>query len=143
MQRFLNMTNQTKALALCLTLAIAGWFALPVTASPSRVRGVVSFYDNATSVTANNDILSTDVTPQFTGSFLRVTVVLPISSVLNVTMDDGTSAITSGLNSSTALNALDVYTFDIPCTPGLSYNLQPETTQSSGIDLLLIQEIKP
>lgn len=137
------MTNRFKlyAGALALTLLV-GWLVYPAFAAPSRSRAVFFLFDDATSVTANNDIMSADVTPQFSGSVLRITVVLPIASVLNVTSTDGSTTVTSGLNASSALNAGDTYTFDVPCTPSLSYNLQPETTQSSGIDYLVIHEVK-
>ena len=94
----------------------------------------------------------TSIKPNGEDSALRITVALTTSSVLNLMVTDGTTTHALGLNKSTALNAADVYVFDVPVikreqtsvtqgTPGkdLSYNLQVET--DSVIEFLMVQEI--
>lgn len=120
-------------------LMLAGWFMLPAEA---KTKAGVFVYASGDSVTGGNDLLTVDYTPSMSGSFIRLTIMLPTSTVLNVTMDDGTTVNVAGLNVSSALNADDLYSFDIPCSPGVSYNFQPETTQA-GVDLLIVQEVAP
>lgn len=95
---------------------------------------------------ANTDILTTAITPK-EGCAIKITALLATGSVLNMTVTDGTTTFTGGLNSSTSLNAGDWYTFTIGANPvetnsgdgnPLSYNFQVET--DGIIQMLLIQE---
>jgi len=80
---------------------------------------------------------------------LRITVALTTTSVLNLTVTDGTTAYKWGLNESVTLNAGDVYTFYVPVrktTTGkstgtaLTYNLEVET--NSVFQCLWIDELE-
>lgn len=109
-------------------------------AAPSKDQTYV--FNRTTSLSANTDALTSDLTPSVRTSLYRVWVSPGTSSVFNYTADDGTTTKTIGLNESGALNANDQYVFDIPCVKGLTYNFQFETTQSSGYPLLFVQEIQ-
>ena len=82
---------------------------------------------------ANANILTVGLTPKMATGIWRISVVLAVASVFNMTETDGTTAYTHGLNSSSALNAGDMYTFDVPHmgkpTSGttFTYNFQVET----------------
>ncbi len=87
---------------------------------------------------ANTSILASNITPKRAGS-LAVTVSLTTASVFNVLATDGTTTHLWGLNSSTALNAADVYRFVIDAVPALSYNFQGET--DGVIETLIVNEV--
>lgn len=132
------MNHFRKALvAFCVALVLGIGIAW---AAPSKDR--IYVYNRSTSLSANTDALSTDVTPAVATSLLRVWVVPGTASVFNCTLDNGTTTKTVGLNASAALNAGDQYVFDIPSVHGLTYNFQFETTQSTGYTLLFVQEIQ-
>jgi peroxiredoxin family protein len=95
---------------------------------------------------ANTNILTTGITVT-EGCALRVTVALTTSSVFNATCSDGTVTFTWGLNSSTALNAGDLYAFVFGAAPRetnsgsnntLTYNFRVET--NSIIECLIVEE---
>lgn len=56
----------------------------------------------------------TAISPIFDQSEFRFTIALTTSSVVNVTGYNGTTTHKWGLNSSSALNAADLYTFIVP-----------------------------
>lgn len=87
---------------------------------------------------ANTDILSTALTPTY-GAAWRVTVCLTTSSVFNMTITQGSTTFTCGINSSVALNAGDLYSFTLGVNPANSYNFQVET--NSVIRILQIDEV--
>ena len=87
---------------------------------------------------ANTNILTTALTPTY-GGYFQIFVVLATGSVFNMTVTDGSTAYTVGLNKSTALQAGDGYTFTVLVDPSYSYNFQVET--DGIIRQLLIHEI--
>ena len=123
---------------LLVTVLAAGWIVY----ADTRSAGKHVLFADASAVLANTDILTTDLQPALKASVFRVTVTLPISSVFNVAVSESGTTKIMGLNSSGALNAGDLYAFDIPVSAGLTYNFQAETAQGSGIDLLLVQELE-
>ena len=87
---------------------------------------VLSANFNVSAPGANTDILTTSITPQY-GCALRVTVCLATASVFNVTMTQGSTTFTCGLNSSVALNAGDLYAFTFGANTSTAYNFRVET----------------
>ncbi len=69
----------------------------------------------------------------------RVFIAVTTSTVLNLSITDGSTTHVVGLNASGALNAADLYTFDFMGQPGLTYDLQYET--DSVTEVLDILEI--
>ena len=74
------------------------------------------------------------------GRTIRVTVALTVSSVLNLEATDGTTTHVWGLNASSALNAADVYVFDVPAYDGLTYNFQVES--DGVIEFLMVETVR-
>lgn len=72
-------------------------------------------------------------------ALLRITIALTTSSVVNLSVTDGSTTHVWGLNSSTALNAADLYVFELGAMHGLTYDVQVET--DGVIEILLIDEI--
>ena len=73
---------------------------------------------------------------------LRITIALTTSSVVNVTCTDGSTTHKWGLNSSSALNAADLYSFELGCSrlsgaTLLSWDVEIET--DGVIELLVIE----
>lgn len=87
---------------------------------------------------ANTNIFE-PVTPYSTASTLRITIVLATSSVLNLTVTQGATTMTCGLNKSVALAAGDLYTFCVGCSKDNSYSLRVET--DGIINVLQVDEI--
>lgn len=79
------------------------------------------------------------ISPSVDGTAFRVTTALTTASVLNVTATDGTSTGTWGLNSSTALQAGDLYTFVFATDEDLRYDFQVES--DGTIEFLGVEEI--
>lgn len=119
--------------AMCLLFALA---PLARADKPPVSRAVVF---NGSAPGANTDILSAAITPQRECAF-RVTVALTTASVFNVTCTDGNTTHAWGLNSSTALQAADLYAFTFAAAPSLSYNFQVET--DGVIEVLIVEEIQ-
>jgi|6_EtaG_2_1085325.scaffolds.fasta_scaffold04341_6 hypothetical protein len=77
----------------------------------------------------------------------RITIALTVSSVLNMTATDGSTAHAWGLNASLPLEAADLYVFEVPVkgtmddssNASVTYSLQVET--DGVIEVLLIEEI--
>lgn len=88
--------------------------------------GVLTDQFNVSAPGANTNILSTGLTPAYSGT-LHISVCLATASVLNITESDGTTTFTIGLNASVALNAGDGYTFSWGCIRNRTYNFQVET----------------
>ena len=97
---------------------------------------------------ANTDILGSNLTLKEGGAW-RITVGLTTSSIFNVVITDGTTSHVLGLNSSSALNAADLYTFTFGGSPiesnsgnsnTLSINFQVET--DSVIEYLIVEEVQ-
>lgn len=88
---------------------------------------------------ANTNIISTSLTPYEKVSTMRVTVVVATTSVFNVTMTQGATTFTCGLNSSVALVSGDLYTFNFECGSDTTYNFQVET--DSIIRVLEVSEV--
>lgn len=86
---------------------------------------VLSSNFNVSAPGANTNII-TSITPQY-GCALRVTVCLDTASVFNVTMTQGSTTFTCGLNSSVALNSGDLYAFTFGGNTSTAYNFQVET----------------
>jgi len=90
---------------------------------------------------ANTDILATALEPAWSAAYWRISVALAVSSTFNATVTDGSTAYTWGLNASAALNAGDLYIFDMPAIgPGYSVNFQVET--DGVIQVLTLDEIE-
>lgn len=87
---------------------------------------------------ANANILSSSITPNY-GCALRVTVCLATTSVFNVTMTQGSTTFTCGLNSSVALVSGDLYTFSFGGNTDTAYNFQVET--DGIIRILQVDEV--
>lgn len=87
---------------------------------------------------AETDILDDNLTPQY-GAAWRITVCLATASVFNVTITQGSTTFTCGVNSSVALNAGDLYSFTMGVNPDNSYNFQVET--DGIIRILQIDEV--
>lgn len=88
---------------------------------------------------ANTDIFATDLTPTNQRSAMRVTVSLAVASVFNVTITNGTTEYTIGLNGGVALVASTLYTFSFSCGSAYSYNFRVAT--NGVIQHLLVEEI--
>lgn len=142
------MTNRKFQVGVLALLAVLLGINLAVMASPPQPRvsnthaspaALVASVYSGSAPGANTDILAADVEPQIRGSVFRVTVCLSTESVFNVTTTDGTTAYTNGLNSSTALNAGDVYMFAFGTREDIDYNFQVET--DSVIRFLYVEEV--
>jgi len=92
---------------------------------------------NVTAPGANTNILSTSITPRADG-VMRLTIVLAVSSVFNVTITNGGTTFTCGLNSSTTLNSGDLYFFSFGMNSSNTYNYQVET--NGVIRVLQVEE---
>ena len=84
---------------------------------------------------ANTDILSSDITPNYGVSCLRITTQVTTASVMNVMVKKtGNTTQTCALNNNIALNA-----FTFGCVSGQDYNFQVET--DGQIDILQVDEV--
>lgn len=83
---------------------------------------------NTVSTAANNNIIGTALSVPEGFLKVQVTVAVATASVFNVTATKSATTRTIGLNSSTALNAGDLYTFEFAVDQDATYNFQPETT---------------
>ena len=96
---------------------------------------------NLAAVGANTGVLNATYGSALTplqGSHFILTVALTTGSVLNVTATDGTTTHKWGLEKSTALNAADLYAWEIPVIPTLAYDFEVET---DGIwEYLVVEE---
>jgi hypothetical protein len=88
---------------------------------------------------ANTDIFATDLRPNCGRSAMRVTVSLAVSSVLNVTITNGTTKYTIALFDGAALPASALRSLTFSCGSAYSYNLQVAT--NGIIQHLLVEEI--
>lgn len=88
---------------------------------------------------ANTNIITTSITPNQDGAF-RVTICLTTASVFNVTITNGSTTFTCGLNESVTLQAGDLYSFVFGVSAANSYNFQVET--DSVIRILQVDEIQ-
>ena len=86
---------------------------------------------------ANTNILTTSLTPRMDG-VMRLTIVLATASVFNVTITNGSTTYTCGLNASTSLNAGDLYFFSFGVSSLNTYNFQVET--NGVINILQVEE---
>ena len=93
---------------------------------------------NVSAPGANTDILSTALTPTY-GAAWRITVCLATASVFNMTITNGGTTFTCGINSSVALNAGDLYAFTVGVNPSNTYNFRVET--NGVINILQIDEV--
>lgn len=85
----------------------------------------------------NTNILTTAITPRMDG-VMRLTIVLATASVFNVTITNSGTTFTCGLNSSTSLNAGDLYFFSFGMNSANTYNFQVET--NGIINILQVEE---
>lgn len=117
-----------------------------MTSSISRAVPIVSIFNQA-APGANTDI-ATDFNVDKNVTALRISVALTTGSVFNIACRAGATEHIWGLNSSTALNAGDAYTFTIGCRRYddgletgtlLTYNFQVET--DSVIEMLMVEGV--
>ena len=73
-------------------------------------------------------------------STIEVQVAARTASVLNVIFKQAGATETVGLNSSAVLGALDLFAFTFGHSPGMTYNLQWETTQASSPAQIVVRE---
>lgn len=127
------------ALAVLAALALPVWAAVRITDTPRVPARQLAGSFNAAPPGANTDILAADLSPAIDGSAFRVTVALTTASVFNVTATDGTTTHVWSLNSGTALNADDLYTFTFATDTSLDFNFQVPT--NGTIEFLSVQEV--
>ena len=77
-----------------------------------------------TSVTANNDIFSSDITPVTVPSYLRIYAAFDTAGVLTLQRTSGGTTVSENLNAGNSLVANAAYVFDIITDEGETYNLQ-------------------
>lgn len=100
---------------------------------------------NITAPGADAEILSTGLKFDAKAPACRLTIALTVSSVLNVTVTDGSTEHKWGLNESVALNAGDLYSFFFPVMDNdssndLTYNFEVES--DGVIEQLIVDEIQ-
>ena len=89
---------------------------------------------------ANTDILSSDITPNYGVSCLRITTQVTTASVMNIMVKKtGNTTQTCALNNNIALLAGALNAFTFGCVSGQDYNFQVET--DGQIDILQVDEI--
>ena len=76
------------------------------------------------SITANNDILSSDITPYTVPSYLRIYATFDTAGVLTLRRTNGGTTISENLNSGNSLVANAAYVFDVITDDEETYNLQ-------------------
>ena len=76
------------------------------------------------SVSANNNILSSSITPSYGPSVLRVQASFNASGVLSIVRTKDTTTVAEQLNSGNALTSNSVYVFDVIVESGELINLQ-------------------
>ena len=77
----------------------------------------------------NTDWFAANIKPINAPSLHRITIMVNTATVVKLLMDDGTNTnLVMNLNDGVALDANDLYTFDIPIPEGYSYNIQHVTT---------------
>ena len=93
----------------------------------------------ATSKAINTDYFVTNLSPLNPPAVHRIQLRLATTSVVKVELDDGTNTnIEYDLNGGVALDAGEVYTFDIVVPDGYSYNIQHETG-TQNVDCQIIE----
>lgn len=81
-----------------------------------------------TSKAVDTDYFAANITPTNAPANHRIYIRLATTSVVNILMDDGTNTdIVMNLNDGTALDANDLYAFDVVIPEGYSYNIQHDT----------------
>tara|TARA_Y100000310_G_C20130761_1_gene555759 strand:- start:93 stop:458 length:366 start_codon:yes stop_codon:yes gene_type:complete len=82
-----------------------------------------------TSKAVDTDWFATNISPTNAPANHRLYIRMATTSVVNLQMDDGTNTdLVMNLNDGTALDANDLYAFDIILPAGYSYNIQHKTT---------------
>lgn len=81
-----------------------------------------------TSKAVDTDWFASNIEPTNTPAVHRITIRMATASVVNLLMDDGTNTdIVMNLNDGVALDANDLYAFDVVIPAGYSYNIQHDT----------------
>lgn len=81
-----------------------------------------------TSKAINTDYFAANISPTKTPATHRIYIRLATTSVVKIEMDDGaTTDVELKLNDGVALDANDLYSFDVVLLTGQSYNIQHET----------------
>lgn len=90
-------------------------------------------------ITANDDILASDIEASDPPCLFRIMVQLDTAAVFSAMVDDGADEVTLQLNGGSQLSAGATYMFDILVHSGDSINFQAD--QNAKLDKLIVQEI--
>jgi|TARA_Y100000310_G_scaffold105331_1_gene103765 hypothetical protein len=81
-----------------------------------------------TSKAVDTDWFAANITPTEAPANHRIYIRVATTTIINLQMDDGTNTnLTMNLNDGVALDANDLYAFDIVVPAGYSYNIQHKT----------------
>lgn len=81
-----------------------------------------------TSKAVDTDWFAANITPTNAPANHRIYIRMATTSIVNLQMDDGTNSnIVMNLNDGVALDANDLYAFDVIIPDGYSYNIQHKT----------------
>ena len=88
-----------------------------------------------TAYTANNNFLTTPITPRDASALFRVHITMNASALFKMTRANGGSTITEKFNSGTSLVADSAYLFDVLSLEGYTINFQAD----AGTTILYFQ----
>jgi len=88
---------------------------------------------------ANNDLLTTDIEPTYTPSFLEIYVVISIAGKFHIRRDVSGTVITEILNNDVNLTANAAHSFTIPWRTGDTINFQYSTTGGTILNIHAIE----
>jgi len=90
-------------------------------------------------ITANDDILASDITPSDAPCLFRVMVQLDTAAVFSAMVSDGSDEVTLQFNSGSQLTAGAIFMFDMLVHSGDLINFQAD--QNAKLEKLIVQEI--